>query len=277
MRAILTLLLAAFAAVPLSANASDAAAAALEGAWVVMVGDQPRDRFLVVTGARAERNEVLVERTAYGFMDGKARPVDAWRAEIAGDSVRLSFTTSAESRISVTLKSTEESVLGEMLTKAGKRLAVRMTRLAEGELEALRAAAKGAAAEKRAPVPKTAMLYLLYVGADDCLGCQRFVGQYGGDGSRLTQLAPELAEARFTKVNLVSFRSGITAGDLPDELKWTMQRDATGKVPLRRRGAPFFAAIADQRILAQGHGLTSLETIVAPALKQAVEQKRAAN
>jgi hypothetical protein len=43
------------------------------------------------------------------------------------------------------------------------------------------------------------------------------------------------------------------------------------------RGNPYFAALAGNSILMQGHGETTLEKLVAPALKYAVETRRGSN
>jgi hypothetical protein len=100
---------------------------------------------------------------------------------------------------------------------------------------------------------------------------------YYGNGVRLKEITPELADARFVRVKLSSYRDPVTAGGLPDDLRWLIEGGATGKAPMRKRGTPFFAAVVDKRITAQGHGTAALEALVAPAIKRAVEERRAAN
>jgi hypothetical protein len=272
-------LFAALALVPFAVEAQDSAAEAIEGAWVVSVGDQPRDRFLIVKGASTEKNEVLVKSAVYGWIDGKGRQVGDWKAQIMGDTIKLSFVTGADSVVNVTFKSSDTSVSGDMVTKAGKKYDVRMTRLDGEEIAAMRAAAASAKGEpsKRLGITKSSKISLVYVGADDCPGCRRFIGYYGSDGRRLKEVTPELAEARFVYVQLGMFVAPVSAGDLPEDMKWLVQPAPGGKAALRKRGTPFFAAVVDQRVVAQGHGTAALETLVAPAIKRAVEERRAAN
>src|SRR5258706_12141620 len=85
-------LIALLLALPQLAQAQDAAAAALEGGWVVSVADQQRDRYLIVKGARTDKNLVVVESAIYGWLDGSGKPITAnWRAEVFGDSIKLNF------------------------------------------------------------------------------------------------------------------------------------------------------------------------------------------
>lgn len=283
MRTALLLLFMSLAALSSNAAGNDPAIEALEGAWVVQVGEQTRDRFLIVSDVKREQNRVMLGLATYGWIDSKDKPVRDWHAEIFGDSIHLSFYTPADSLITVSFKMEETSVSGEFASKAGKKSDVRMTRIADDELAMLRSAAserrKGsiaAADGKKVRVTKDSRIYLVYVGAEDCPPCRAFSGRYG-DGKRLKEIAPELAEASFVKAELWSFRDPLTPGALPDELKWLAERTASGKLPLRKRGTPFFAAVVDKQVLVQGHGTTALETLVAPEIKRAVELRRAAN
>ena len=262
-----------------AASAGDPAEEALEGAWVVQVGDQSRDRFLIVTGAKREQNRVVPTTAIFGWIDTKGREISGWQAEVFGDTINLSFHTPADSLIKVSFKADETSVAGDMVTKAGRKYDVRMTRLAAEELQALRQAsveAKKAQQPAAMKVAKDAKIYLVYVGADDCTPCRRFEAKYR-NADNLKEIAPELAEARYVKAGLWSYKDAVPAASLPDELKWLVQPDTAGKLPLRKRGTPFFAAVVDHRVLAQGHGTTALETLVAPAIKRVVDARRAAN
>lgn len=276
---ILLMFLAILGMTPGAALAQDAAAEALEGAWVVSVGEQPRDRFLIVKGARTERNEVRVESAGYGWIDGKAGKVGDWRAEVSGDRIRLSFLTPADSRIDVTFSSGDTSVTGEMLAKNGKKYFVRMTHIDAEELAAMRAAAAGARMDHAAKgsVRKDSKIALVYVGADNCPSCKVFIGNYGKDGKRLGEIDPVLTEARFVYVFQWRFQEPVTTEQLPADMTWLIQKGANGKMPMNKRGAPYFAAVVDQRVIAQGHGTAALQALVVPAIKRAVEEKRAAN
>ncbi len=261
-----------------NAMAQDLAAEALEGAWVVSVGESTRDRFLVIDGARTERGEVRVRSARYGWLDGKPTPVTNWKAEIAGDTIRLSFVTPASSLIAAEVKTTDTSVSGDFTSKTGKKYFVRMTRLDAEEFAALREAALSKAAPReQLAVSKATPISLVYVGADDCPGCQRFIGHVGKDGRRLDDYAAGLTEARFVYVRQWSYRDPVAAADLPEDLKWLAQPGANGRIPLRKRGTPYFAAVVGPRVVAQGHGTSALQSLVAPAIRNALDQRRAAN
>ena len=274
MRRAARLLLLLFLACPAAAPAADLAAEALEGAWLVNVGNDARERFLVLSGVRSERGTLSVEKSLYGWIDGKGKPVHGWQARVAGDVIDLRYLTPADSLVEAQVKAGEALAAGRMTTRAGRELEVRMTRLADEELAALRAAARG---EKRhAAVARDAKIYLLYVGAADCLPCRRFEARFGDDGGGLKTLAPEVAEARFVKASLSSYHDPLSSRALPAELGWLLAPGAGGKPAIRKRGTPFFAAIVDQRVLAQGHGFTALETLVVPEIQSAVQARRAA-
>lgn len=274
MRRATILLLAIALAGPVFAG-GDPAAETLEGAWLVNVGNDTRERFLVLSGVRGERGSLTVEKGLYGWIDGKGRPVRDWQASVAGDVVAVRYVTPADSLVQVKVKAGDPLVTGTMVTKAGKEHEVRMTRLADEELAALRAAARG---EKRAlSVTRDAKIWLVYVGAEDCVPCRRFEARAGSDGSGLKTLAPELSEARFVKASLRSYRDVLTPGALPAELAWLAEPGAAGKPPIRKRGTPFFAAVVDHGVLAQGHGVTALETLVVPEIQLAVQARRAAS
>jgi hypothetical protein len=274
MRRAKILLLAFALACPAMAAAADLAAEALEGAWLVNVGSDTRERFLILSGVHNERGALTVDKSLYGWIDGKGKPVREWRASVAGDAISIRYLTPADSLVQAKVRAGEPLVEGTMLTKGGKEHELRMTRLADEELAALRAAAKG---EKRAlSVTRDAKIWLLYVGAEDCLPCRRFEARVGSDGGGLKALAPEMAEAKFVKASLRSYRDVLSPGALPAELAWLAQAGANGKPPIRKRGTPFFAAVVDHAIAAQGHGVTALETLVVPEIQLAVQARRSA-
>ena len=64
-------------------------------------------------------------------------------------------------------------------------------------------------------------------------------------------------------------------GRVPEDLGWLAGTGANGKPVLQRRGVPFFALVVDNRIWAQGHGVTALETLIAPEIRRAVAEKYA--
>lgn len=258
----------------------DLAAAAIEGAWVVSVGAQPRDRFLIVKGARTERDEVRVSTAVYGWIDGKGQEVGQWNARVFGDTIKLSFVTPADSRVTVEFKSTETSASGDFLSKAGRKYDVRMTRLDDEELAAMRAASADAKARQtkaKYGATKNSQISLVYVGADNCPACAGYRALMEDDGKGLKKSMPDVAQARIVHVQMGYYRAAVPESALPDDLKWLLQPNAAGKLPMRKRGTPFFVAVMDRRVIAQGHGSAALETLVAPAIKAATAERAAAN
>ncbi len=278
MTRILLTVLALWVMLPGWVRAQDAAAAALEGAWVVSVDDQ-KDRFMIVRGARTVKNEIQVEATTFGWIDNKGKPVQNWKAEIFGDTINVSFKTPGGALVNATFKADETSVIGDWINNSGKPFRFRMTRLDDEELAAMRAAAANAKTvfAKGPAIGKDSKITLVYVGADNCPSCVRFINYYGKDGKRLPEIAPELAEVRFVYVSLRDFKDPVPAKDLPEDLAWLLQPNAGGKVPMRKRGTPFFVGVVDKRVIAQGHGTAALETLVVPELKGIVQGRRAAN
>lgn len=272
----LRILLVFLAFLPASATAQDAAVEALDGAWIVQVGNEPRDRFLIVSGAKRERNLVTPESATYGWIDSRGTAVREWKAEIAGDSIRLSFITPADSIVNVEFKADETTVSGSIVYKSGKKHVLRMTRIADDELKAVRAARAAAKkpAARVAKVGKDEKIYLVYVSSYDCPSCAWVKGAYlDGDRRKLRELIPELDKVVFVDAVLGTYKMKLNPDIFPDELKWLGTPNDKGRYVLTRRGVPFFAAVAGNRILGQGHGVTGLEALVAPALRQAVASR----
>lgn len=258
----------------------DLAAVAVEGAWVVSVGAQTRDRFLIVKGAKTERDEVRVASAMYGWIDGRGQEVGQWKAQVFGDTIKLSYLTPADSRVTVEFKSTETSVSGEFVSKAGNKYEVRMTRLDDEELAAMRAAA----ASTKTPKPKTkygatknSKISLVYVGADNCPACAGYRALMEDDGKGLKKSIPDIAQAQVVHVQLGFYRATVPESALPADLQWLLQPNATGKLPMRKRGTPFFVAVMDRRVLAQGHGSAALESLIVPAIKSAAAERAASH
>ena len=261
---------------------ADPAAEALEGAWLVSVENQARDRFLIVSGAKAERGEITVEAARYGWIDTKGTPAKDWAAQAAGNGIQLRFVTSADSVITARIGIDESTVSGKMLTKAGRELEVRMTRIPPEELEELRQAAKLAASQAgskpkgpaKPQAKRDSKVYLVYVGASDCPSCRGYEAEYFGRKDLMAKVVPDFPNLSYVKASLVSYKSRAPLGTVPDELNWLGGSDAKGKPILKRRGVPFFALVVDDRIWAQGHGQVALETLLAPEIKRAMAEKR---
>jgi hypothetical protein len=274
-RIALVLLLAATSSV--MHGAGDPAAEALEGTWLVNVSDQPRERFLIVSGARSDRNRVHVATAMYGWIDAKGKEVDDWNAQVAGDTIRLSFVTPGNSLVKVEFKADDPTVSGTLVTKAGNSYELRMTRLPAQEVAALRAAAAASKklAHKKALADRTGKLRLLYVGAGDCGACRYYERTYIR-GGRMKELFPAFYEIEYVPIDIGSYRNKtwLKESNLPDDLKWLVDKKAPA---LRQYGTPFFAALTGESILAQGHGENALWNLVAPALTKAVEARRSSN
>lgn len=266
---------------PHAAISADATSEALEGAWVVSVGDERRERFLIVSGARTDQGKVTVKSTSYNWIDGRDSPVKDWNCEVFGDELRLRFVTGAGSLITVAFRADETTAGGTFLRKDGAVRELRMTRIPPEELAELRASAKMAATAAKAPPAQNhaapgSKMYLVYVGANDCPSCRGYEVEYFGRKELMAKVIPDFAKIEYINSNIGSYKNRERVGPVPDALKWLAGNDRSGKPLLKRRGVPFFALVVDDKIWAQGHGTTALETLLAPEIKRAVAEKYAA-
>ncbi|WP_119157393.1 hypothetical protein [Caldimonas tepidiphila] len=253
----------------------DAAAEALEGAWLISVGGDARDRFLIVSGVQRDGGRLWPGATRYGFLGGAGKTVSGWNAEIGGDMLRLKFVTPADAVMEVQFQAGDTLVEGSLRTKTGKILPVRWTRIADEELEELRAGprelARQAAMSRIRPDSK---IWLVYVGATDCPYCRGYEAEFFGRKQMMEQTIPDFPSIGYVKASLGGYRGTVTPGLLPPELRWLAGRGADGKPLLRKRGTPFFAAVVDDRVVAQGHGIVALESSVGPAINEALARRQ---
>ena len=178
-------------------RAAEPAADAVEGAWIVSVGNSSRDRFLIVSGAKASNGRIEIAKSAYGWIDAKGAPVREWRAEIFGDEIRLQFLTPADSLVDVRFGFDESTTSGTFLAKDGKKHDVRMTRITPNELAELRQAAR--ASKATAPKPGATVararadskIRLVYVGAPDCPSCHGYEAEYFGRKDLMAKNVPD--------------------------------------------------------------------------------------
>ena len=260
-------------------RAAEPAADAVEGAWIVSVGNGSRDRFLIVSGAKVSNGRIEIAKSAYGWIDAKGVPVREWRAEIFGDEIRLQFLTPADSAVAVRFGFDESTTSGTFLTKDGKKHEVRMTRIPTDELAELRKAARSAKAEASrsgATVIQAradSKIRLVYVGAPDCPSCHGYEAEYFGRKDLMAKNVPDFPKIEYIKSGLASYKVRDPVGRVPEDLGWLAGTGANGKSVLQRRGVPFFALVVDNRVWAQGHGVTALETLIAPEIRRAVAEK----
>lgn len=267
---------------PQVAVSADAASAALEGSWLVTVGSERRERFLVVRGARTAQGKIAVSSTSYSWLDGKDAPVKAWDCEVFGDELRLRFLTPADSQVTVAFRADETTASGTFLRKDGAVRELRMTRIPPEELAELRVAAKLAAKPQKAPARPHAnadsKIYLVYVSAPDCPSCSGYEAEYFGRKDLMAKVVPDFPKITYVKSGLATYKQpGLNdpVSTVPAELAWLKGKGPDGKLLIKRRGVPFFALVVDQKIWAQGHGTTGLETLIAPEIKRAVAEKYA--
>ena len=271
-------LLCALALLSRPAIAEDPVSRAIDGAWLVWVANETRDRFMIVSGAKAQQGEITVESALFGYVDKKGRLLKSWRGQLSGDSILLSFVTPGDALVNVRFRMDETTVAGTFVPKTGRPKDVRMTRLPQEELAELRVAARLAKSAVPAPQKPRAnsnsKIYLIYVGASDCPACRGYEAEYFGRKDLMTKVVPDFPNLNYVKADLVSYRSGARLGRVPAELNWLAEPDQSGKPRLRRRGVPFFALVVDDKIWAQGHGTVGLENLVAPEIKRAMAEKR---
>lgn len=276
MRVLLKLLLAFVLIGNVAAQSKDQIGDALDGAWLVSVGEGSRDRFLILSGARLETGKVLVNQATYGYVDGKGKPVNDWRGEVSGDVIHLHFLTPAQSAIDVRFPFGTSALEGSMNTAEGKIFPVRWTRIDPEELQSLRLASQANRRVTEATsVHKDSKISLVYIGAADCPACRGYEAEFFGRMKKMAQIFPEFSTIQYVKVSLGSYKGTLSAGVFPPELEWLAGVGPTGKPVLRKRGTPFFAAVVDQKVIAQGHGVGALETLVAPAVKAAMSERGA--
>ena len=112
---------------------------------------------------------------------------------------------------------------------------------------------------------------LLYVSAADCGFCRTWEAQYLEQGKPKRTL--DWAAARFTPVDIGSFRAPFDANSAPAHLRPGLAKAlaAAGRTTLR--GTPWFALFIDGEVVAHGFGLGAFEHRIRPALKEALREK----
>lgn len=250
----------------------------MEGAWLVSLEGETRDRFLILSGLHLDQGRLIARSTSYGYLDGGANPVRQWQAVVEADAVRLQFLTPSDSRIEATLKDGDTALEGEFTSPRGKRTSIRMTKLPLQELAEIREARKLSAKVSTLAVRSTSKITLLYAGASDCPACMGYEAEFFGRKNLMALRLPEFPEISYLKVSLASYRGARgLAQVLPPELASLATVGPNGGQPkLSARGTPYFAAIVDGMVLAQAHGITGLESLVIPALRQAVAMRQKA-
>lgn len=277
----LLIMLVLLAGVQVRAAEVDPAAEALEGTWLVSVTGESRERFMVLSGAKSERGEVKLDRAEYGWLDGRPGNIKDWSALVRGNAIELRFLTPADSVVTARIGVEDTTVSGRIVYTSGRDLELRMTRLPPEELAALReqareqkAGTKKAAKAKAVPhAGAQSTIHLVYVGSADCPSCRGYEAEYFGRKDLMTQVVPDFAKIRYVKSSLSTYRARDPVGRVPPELAWLAERGANGKYPLARRGVPFFALVVDDKVWAQGHGTTALETLIAPEIRRAVAER----
>ena len=113
-----------------------------------------------------------------------------------------------------------------------------------------------------------AQVELLYVAAADCGFCRRWEAQYL-DG-RKPKAGLDWSQARFTVLDIGSFRKPFSANDAPAHLRPGMAA-VLGEKNLR--GTPWFAVFVDGVMRAHGFGTNAFESRIQPALLAALHEK----
>jgi hypothetical protein len=283
------------AAVSPFALADDLVGETLNGYWLVSVEGEERERLLFLSGAHMDQGRVAISEGMYGWIDAR-RPqaISDWSGEVLADSLRFRFTAPSGSVVNVQLSAASSSVGGTIRYTNGKEKVIRMTLLPKEEAVALRAAARArrqgggsepnpASAQQPVPAATTGQhharrgsgIVFLYVGTFDCPGCRGYELEYFGGKNLMTTSFPDFTEVEYVPVKLGSYRAAIRASDLPEKLQWTMSPQADGTPALHTRGYPFYAAVVDNHIWAQGHGISGLEAFVIPQLRRAVAERAA--
>ncbi|MCX7276301.1 MAG: hypothetical protein NTZ15_03095 [Burkholderiales bacterium] len=250
----------------------------IEGAWLVSVEGDPRDRFLSLAGVQRQGDSLEVASTAYGYLDGTAKPVRQWQARVVGDSIHIQFLTPGDSIITAVLDANGAAILGQFENSKGKQRPVRLTKLPSSELAELRQAGK-ASKKLTASIRSDSRIVLLYVGASDCPSCSGYQAEYFGRKNLMAVQLPEFPQITYLQARLGSYRAApMVANVLPPELAPLARSGPQGQAPqIRCHGTPYFALIVDEQLIAQAHGISGLETLLIPQVKQAVAMRRSAS
>ncbi|MGO4331621.1 hypothetical protein AB4Z48_25900 [Cupriavidus sp. 2TAF22] len=136
----------------------------------------------------------------------------------------------------------------------------------------------GASAQpgEAAPFHATAesRITLLYLGQASCPPCRGYEAEYFGRMDKMAKSFPEFREIDYVKLSLGSGKAVVTAGLLPDHLKWVATETRDGHAIIQNAyGTPFFAAVVDHEVWAQGPAVSGLEGEVLPALRRAVQER----
>ena len=251
----------------------------VEGAWLVSVEGQTRDRFLTLSGVTLRGDRLEVANAVYGYIENPGKPPRQWQAVVEGDTIKIQFLTSADSLISLVLRVDEPAVLGQMTNKSGKEIPVRLTKLLTSELDELRQAGRASVRLPSVAVRSDSRIVLLYVSASDCPACRGYQAEYFGRKNLMATQVPEFSEIIYQTAFLGSYRGGASvASVLPPELAPLATRGANGETAkIRCHGPPYFALIVDGKLVVQAHGTTGFETLVVPQIKRVVALRHQAS
>ena len=116
-----------------------------------------------------------------------------------------------------------------------------------------------------------AQVELLYVAAADCGFCRRWEAQYLQD--RKPKASLDWSAARFTVVDIGTFRARFGVNDAPAHLRPGMAKamEAAGQMSLG--GTPWFALFVDGEVRVHAFGINAFETRIQPAMKAALREK----
>ncbi len=118
-----------------------------------------------------------------------------------------------------------------------------------------------------------ARIELVYVGADDCSQCRAWEAGHLGPRGKLESSA-EWQRLRFTVVKLATLKAAFRVEDAPERLRplfHAMMADGP-----RIQGVPSFVLLVNGALRAHALGSAAFATLIEPALRAAVREKRAA-
>jgi len=250
----------------------------MDGSWLVSGEEGFRDRYLILSGVKLRGNQLEIDSSTYGYLDGKGKPLHGWRAVVTGDVIEIECQTPADSVIRGTFAEGDTAIVARLRTTAGKDMPVRLTKISSDELEQLRSVKRVKRKSASLPVTKTSQIVLLYVGASDCPSCAGYEAEYFGRKNLMAEQFPEFSEVVYEKVRLASYRGAANlSAALRRELVPLATKGANGEpAPLRSHGTPFFALLLDNKVVAQGHGIGALEQLVIPAARELVARRQKA-
>ena len=153
------------------------------------------------------------------------------------------------------------------MAAGGASEVVRLTRCNVGEVHAW--IVQNPPAGLRATA--TSSLELVYLSANDCGPCLGWERQYLRSGAPLPELGWQ--SLQFLMLKRSSFRSPVSATDLPEPLRASTERWLEARGWKRFVGTPQWLLYVDQRLRLHAFGTDQFDTLIAPGVRAVLAER----